>query len=581
MGSFALIRDFIRENKWKYAIGIIFILCVDILQLIFPKIIGAITDGFLNGTVNQHNLMMYLGLILLTAFGTAVFRYLFRVFIFGTEKKVEFQLRKTFFDHLLTLSTRFYNENKTGDLMAHATNDINAVRMAMGMGVLMITDTVFLTTTTLVIMISTIDIKLTLLALIPLPIIAIGSLQFGKVVHKRFTDVQEAFSGLTDLVQENFSGIRVIKAFVQEKEELKNFNKASQNAFDKNMKLTKLWALFGPMIQLVSTVSFIITIGYGGMQVILGNISLGDFMAFNIYLGMLIWPVLAFGWVVNIVQRAKASLDRLQNILVQTPDIKDENPLAIDDIKGEVEFKNLSFYYPNISEPALKDIDIHLYPGKTLAIIGGTGSGKTTLVNLIVRLYDAQEGQLLIDGIPIDRIPIKVLRKNIGYVPQDVFLFSSAIKDNIAFGVDDARFEDIENVSKVAQVYDNIMDFPDQFDTLVGERGVTLSGGQKQRVSIARALIIDPNILILDDALSAVDTQTEERILKELKRVRHNKTNIIISHRISTIYHADEIIVLDDGKIIERGNHESLLELNGQYAALYQKQLLEEQIQSI
>ncbi|MFY9519403.1 MAG: ABC transporter ATP-binding protein [Caldicoprobacterales bacterium] len=578
MNSKKFVLDFVKRHKAKYIFGIIFVLVVDVLQMVLPRIIGQITDDMQNRTINKAMLLSYAGLILLVALLTMTFRYLYRIYIIGTEKKLEYELRKKLFDHMLTLSSKYYNTHKTGDLMAHATNDINAVRMAAGMGVLLLVDTVFLTISVIIIMLATIDIRLTLIALSPLPLIAIFSMVFGKFIHKRFTQVQEAFSGLTERVQESLSGIRVVKAFVQERPVLEQFNAASQKSLEKNMRLARLWGIMFPLGQMVATLSYIIAFSYGGIQVINGHISLGEFIAFNTYLGLLIWPMMSFGWIMNIVQRGSASLDRINVILTAIPDIKDNDPLPIGSIEGHIEFENVSFSYNKKQEPVLKDININLEPGRTLAIIGETGSGKTSLVNLILRLYDISGGKLKIDGSPIDRIPLSTLRTSIGYVPQDSFLFSTSIRENIAFGVEKASIKEIEEAAKTAQIYDNIMDLPDGFDTIVGERGVTLSGGQKQRVSIARALIKDPKILILDDSLSAVDTDTEERILQGLKVIMKDRTSIIIAHRISSIKHADEIIVLDNGQIVERGRHDRLIDLKGHYYSLYQKQLLEEEL---
>lgn len=578
MNSKKFVLDFVKRHKAKYIFGIIFVLVVDVLQMVLPRIIGQITDDMQNRTINKAMLLSYAGLILLVALLTMTFRYLYRIYIIGTEKKLEYELRKKLFDHMLTLSSKYYNTHKTGDLMAHATNDINAVRMAAGMGVLLLVDTVFLTISVIIIMLATIDIRLTLIALSPLPLIAIFSMVFGKFIHKRFTQVQEAFSGLTERVQESLSGIRVVKAFVQERPVLEQFNAASQKSLEKNMRLARLWGIMFPLGQMVATLSYIIAFSYGGIQVINGHISLGEFIAFNTYLGLLIWPMMSFGWIMNIVQRGSASLDRINVILTAIPDIKDNDPLPIGSIEGHIEFENVSFSYNKKQEPVLKDININLEPGRTLAIIGETGSGKTSLVNLILRLYDISGGKLKIDGSPIDRIPLSTLRTSISYVPQDSFLFSTSIRENIAFGVEKASIKEIEEAAKTAQIYDNIMDLPDGFDTIVGERGVTLSGGQKQRVSIARALIKDPKILVLDDSLSAVDTDTEERILQGLKVIMKDRTSIIIAHRISSIKHADEIIVLDNGQIVERGRHDRLIDLKGHYYSLYQKQLLEEEL---
>ncbi|MFU0801004.1 MAG: ABC transporter ATP-binding protein/permease [Xylanivirga thermophila] len=580
MGRYDLIKDFVKRHKWKYILGICFILGVDILQLIFPKLLGYITDELQKSNIDMKMISKYILFLLGIALGVMICRYLFRIFIFGTEKKLDYELRKKLFDHLLTLSPSFYNTHKTGDLMAHATNDVNAVRMAMGTGVLLSTDTLFLTISVLVIMFKTIDVKLTFMVLIPLLSIGILSIFFGKVVHKRFTAVQEAFSGLTDKVQETLSGIRVVKSFVQEEYEKANFEEVSTNAFDKNMKMAKLWGAALPFAQFVATISFIIMIGYGGIKVMYGDISLGDFIAFNTYLGMLVWPMMAFGWVISLIQRGLASLDRLNSIMCIKPEITDKEAGDIRKIQGHILFDNLTFSYMNDDKPVLKNINLDIPSGSTLAITGGTGSGKTTLVNLILRMYEGYiSGNIYIDGHELKKIPLSALRRNIGYVPQDNFLFSSTLKENIAFGNIDASMEDIEQSTKIAQVYDDILSFPEGFDTIVGERGVTLSGGQKQRVSIARAIILDPKILIMDDALSAVDTQTEEIILNNLKNILAKRTSIIIAHRISTIENADNIIFLEGGEIVEQGTHEELLALKGKYYDLYQRQLLEEQVE--
>ncbi|WP_339061396.1 ABC transporter ATP-binding protein [Tepidibacillus marianensis] len=581
MKHFLTLKDFFYEHKWRYIIGIFWLLGVDSLQIILPKILGVYTDALRNGTLTSKQTLLYIAGILGIALFMFLFRYLWRMYVMGTARFLEYKLRNDLFTHLQKLSTNYFNHHKTGDLMAHATNDINAVRMAAGPGIVMIFDTLILLGSTIFMMIQTISFKLTVIALLPLPLMALVTGRFGKMIHQRFRHAQESFSHLTEKVQEDFSGIRVVKSFVQEQAEIDNFTKANQDYVDKNMFLVRVQALFNPIVQFISGISLLIILSYGGILVINKEITLGDFVAFNSYLGLLTWPIMAIGWVINNLQRGAASMARLNEIFQTEPEIIDDEQIMdseLDKINGDVEIRNLSFSYPNHTEKVLSEINIHIPQGNTLAVVGKTGSGKTTLVNLITRLYEVEDGMIQIDGHDIKQFPLAVLRQNIGYVPQDNFLFSSTIKENIGFGLDDYSDAQVEKAAEDAQILENIKDFPDQFETIVGERGVSLSGGQKQRVSIARALIKNPKLLILDDSLSAVDTKTEEAILKRLRELMKERTSIVIAHRISTIKDADEIIVLDEGKIIERGNHDELLQLKGHYYDLYQKQLLEEMI---
>lgn len=578
MKSFKTLKAFFMANIWRYVLGIFWLTSVNYVNLQIPRLLGKVTDLIQTREIDAAGLLRYGGFILAIAAFMALGRYFWRIYIMGSARRLEYYLRNRLFAHLETLSVNFFNNHKTGDLMAHATNDINAIRMAMGPGILMLMDSVFLTVVTVYTMAAKIDWRLTLLALLPLPFLAALASYFGKRVHALFRGVQQAFSSLTDRVQETFSGIRVVKSFVQEEAELGRFDAAAKDYADKNMRMIKIWGLMWPMIQLISGVSFMIVLGYGGIQVINARITLGEFVAFNSYLGMLIWPMMAVGRVINVLQRGTASMERLNTLFREKPEVYDDPALvgAVTEVEGRIQFKNLDFTYPDGTR-ALKNIDIDLPAGKTLAIVGRTGSGKTTLVNLLLRLYNSPPGQLFIDGLDINEIPLAILRENIGYVPQDNFLFSDTIANNIGFaGSYDS--EEVENAARLSQVYDNIVEFPNKFETMSGERGVTLSGGQKQRVAIARALIKDPKILILDDCLSAVDTQTEERILQGLRQVRQGRTSIIISHRISTVEDADEIIVLADGAIAERGDHESLVRQGGIYQHLYLKQQLEKQV---
>jgi ATP-binding cassette subfamily B protein len=567
MKSFKALKDFFKINAWRYALGIFWLIAVNIFNLQIPRLLGKTTDLIQARQIDNAGLMRYAGYILGIAAIMALGRYFWRIYIMGSARRLEYYLRNRLFSHLETLSVNFFNNHKTGDLMAHATNDINAIRMAMGPGVLMLTDSLFLTTITVYTMAAKIDWKLTLLALLPLPFLAGLASVFGRHIHVRFRAVQQAFSTLTDRVQETLSGIRVVKSFVQEEAELDRFDAAARSYAVKNLRMVKIWGLMGPMIQLISGISYMIVLGYGGIQVINARISLGEFVAFNAYLGMLIWPMMAVGRVINVLQRGSASMERLNILFNERPEVYDDPATVkpVESLRGQIEFRNLNFSYPDGTQ-ALKNINIKLKQGKTLAIIGRTGSGKTTLVNLLLRLYNSPPGQLFIDGIDINEIPLTLLRESIGYVPQDNFLFSDTIANNIGFA------------ARLAQVYDNIVEFPNKFETMSGERGVTLSGGQKQRVSIARALIKDPKILILDDCLSAVDTQTEEKILQGLRRIMKGRTSIIISHRISTVEDADEIIVLEGGAIAERGTHEYLVQRGGLYQHLYLKQQLEKKV---
>lgn len=566
------------KYRFRYLLGISFLLIVDVVQLIPPKLVGYLTDSIQAGSAAPALILTYIIYIILIYLCIVIGRFMWRVFIFGTSRHIEYDMRNTLFKHLQSLSTNFYNHNKTGDLMSHATNDLNSVRMALAGGVVMSIDAVVMTLTTLGIMLS-INVKLTLLVLIPLPFLTVLARIFGKTIHRKFTRIQEAISKLTDMVQENFSGIRIVKSFVQEAKEYEKFTKENQHNFNANMSLMKSWGAFNPMIELIASVSFIILLGVGGTYALYGYISLGDFISFNMYLGSLIWPMMAIGWVMNQLQRGLASFERIQNILNQKPEVFDNSPDKIDSINGDIQINNLTFKYPETEEPALKNINLTISKGQTLGIIGKTGSGKSTLVNLLVRLFNVKAGEIHINGHDLNKIPLSLLRTNIGFVPQDSFLFSTDIAENINLGLDALDMERVYQSARDADIYDNIMDFSNKFETVVGERGVTLSGGQKQRVSIARALIKDPEILIFDDCLSAVDAKTEVKILQSLKKIMKDKTSIIISHRISAVKDADLIIVLDDGKIVERGIHQELLDKNGLYRSIYEKQLIEQKIQ--
>lgn len=580
MSAFVTLKSFFKRHKWSYLIGVAWLLFIDLIQLLVPQIIRNFTDNLKDGLLDPSGIIKYAFLIILTGLLIAVGRFFWRIYILGTSRELEYYLRKKLFNHLLTLSPNYFNTHKTGDLMAHATNDVNAVRMAIGQGTIMIVDSAFMIVLTLIMMVRTTNLRLTAISLVTLPFIIIFVNRFGKIIHKRFRIVQEAFSNLTDVTQESFSGIRVVKSFVQEDLVLDNFTRINEDNLKKNISLVLVSGTFHPFIHLISAISFLLIIYFGGKEVILNRISLGEFIAFNSYLGLLVWPMMALGWVINLLQRGAASMERINAILDEKPEIKDlEDAIELNKIKGKVQFKNVSFKYPSSENYAIKNIDFTIEPGKSLAIIGRTGSGKTTIVNLLLRLYDIKEGEICIDDIPVKKLTLKSLRENIGYVPQDNFLFSTSIEENIGFSFEgNLDREKIVKAAKSAEIYDNIISFPKGFETVLGERGVTISGGQKQRTSIARALIKEPSILILDDSLSSVDTETEEKILNNLKSYMDDRTTIIISHRISTVKDCDEIIVIDEGEIIERGTHDYLLAQNGIYSELHEKQLLEEKI---
>lgn len=577
MGKLKSLLKYAKKYRKRYFIGVVFLILVDFVQLIPPKILGNLTDTLSQGTATKGDISLGVFYILGIATIMAICRFMWRIYINGTARFIEYDIRSKFFKHLQGLSTNFYNKNKTGDLMALATNDLNAVRMALGQGVIMFCDAVFLTIATLIIML-TINVKLTLLSLIPLPFVAIISRTFGKSIHKKFTRVQGCFSKLTDLVQENFSGIRIIKSFVQEEKEYEKFMKENQNNLNANMDFIRVWGVFSPLIELIASLSFVLLVAIGGRYVILGNISLGEFIAFNMYLGNLVWPMMAVGWVINILQRGFASLERIEEVINTPAEIVDKYVDKVKSIKGDILIKDLTFVYPNSSNAALKDINIHIKEGETLGIVGRTGSGKSTLISLLLRLYNVENGKIFFSGKDINKIPIKALRHNIGFVSQDPFLFSTTLSENVNLAFEDLDFDKVVEATKNADVHDNIIEFTEGFETMVGERGVTLSGGQKQRISIARALIKNPELLIFDDCLSAVDAKTEAKILENLSRIMKNNTSIIISHRISAVKEADQIIVLDEGKIVQKGNHEELKSEYGIYRDIYEKQQIEQAI---
>ena len=503
-------------------------------------------------------------------------RFLWRYFLFGAARAIEHELRDDLFRHLETLDVEYYNEHKTGDLMTRFTSDLNAVLIAIGPAVISAFDAVVMTVMVIAQMMLYVNLKLTLAAVVPMTLIAFGELYCGKLMQARFQERQEALSELTDFVQESFSGVRVVKAFVREQSQIKAFAQANAKAKKKNLRIAQLESIVIPLLDVVIGVSSLLTLLYGGYLVLTGEITIGRFVAFNQYIMMLVWPMIACGDAINSFSRGGASIKRLQEVFEQQPEIADgEHMACVEGLKGDIRLNHLTFLHRGHSEPTLKDISLDIKAGTTLAVIGRTGNGKSTLVNLLLHLYNTKRGMIFLDGRDINDIPLKTLRENIAYVPQDNFLFSDTLKSNIAFGTEDEEMDEIVRATKTACIHENIIAFPDGYDTIVGERGVTLSGGQKQRSSIARALKKDAPILILDDALSAVDTDTEERILQNLKENRRGKTTILIAHRISTIQNADRILVLEDGEAKECGNHKELMALGGIYKEMFERQQLE------
>ena len=576
MNAFQFICQYIRRHRLQYVLGILTLFFVDYANIFIPKLTGVITDGLTAHSMDWGDVKKNLLYLFLLGLSLAVGRFFWRYFLFGASRSIEKELRNDMFAHLEKMDVEYYNEHKTGDLMTRFTSDLNAIRMAIGPAVISVFDASVMTLMVIFQMMYYVSVKLTLLTLIPMLLILFGEIYYGKIIRPRFTARQEAVSDLTDYVQESFSGIRVIKAFVREKSQRYHFLKENTNTMEKNLNIAKIQCFIIPLLDVVIGLSSLITLIYGGYLALLGDITLGRFVAFNQYINMLVWPMLACGDSVNMFSQGAASIHRVQEIFDSKPEVADTDKTEpVDEIKGEITFNHLSFIHRGHSEPTLEDINLHVPAGTTLAIIGRTGNGKSTLVNLLLHLYNTKPGMLLIDGKDINTIPLKTLRENIGYVPQDNFLFSDTLKSNIAFGAEDEDMGAIISATRAACIHENIVQFPDGYETIVGERGVTLSGGQKQRSSIARALMKNAPILILDDALSAVDTDTEEHILHNLKKNRAGKTTILIAHRISTIQNSDIIMVLENGTAAEIGNHTSLMEQHGIYYDMFEKQQLE------
>ncbi len=573
---------YLQRHRRILVYGFLAIVGSNVFAVFVPIFVGEAIDSTQSSasfTILLRYALLVVGTVLISGF----FTFLTRQTIIVVSRRAEYDIRNDFLRHIQRLHLSYFQNTPTGDLMAHATNDINAVRNVLGPGIMYSANT-FVGFVMIISIILVINAKLTLLALIPFPFVSYSVYRLGKVIHHQFEKVQSHYSDLTTRVQENLSGIRVIKAYVREGYEISAFRSLSWDYLRKNMSLAKVQALIWPLMFMLTGLSLIIIIWAGGLEVIKGTMTLGSVIQFVIYLGMLTCPMIALGWVTNIFQRGAASMGRIARILDTQPEIRDTaiTDHSIKTIRGKIEFRNISFYHKDTAQPTLKNINLAIESGMTIAIVGYTGCGKTSLVNLIPRLYDVAQGQIFIDDIDIRQIPLEVLRSNIGFVPQETFLFSDTIKENIAFGIENHEGEGrVADAAQISQIAKDIEDFPDKYDTMIGERGITLSGGQKQRISIARALARLPRILILDDALSAVDTYTEEEILHQLRTVMAERTSIIISHRISTVKDADHIVVLDNGQIVERGNHNELIALGKIYAELHNKQLLEEELERL
>lgn len=568
-----VIIDFIKKHWIGYVVGIAFMVLSSFIQTLIPSILGQIIDFLKSPSIDRDIVLKYTGYMVFAALLTFLTRFIWRYFIMGNARKLECYMRQKLFEHFQSMSLSFYNKNKTGDLMAYAVNDISAVRQTFGPGFALVINGIGIGSISFISMIKSVNFKLTIMALLPIPFIIFLMSRIGKEIQIRFRKVQESFAAISDRVQENISGIRVIKSFAQEDDEVLRFEELNSNIKRANISMVRASSILSPMTEVLFGISFMINLIYGSRMVMRGEITLGDFVAFNGYLTMIMRPVISIGRVINIFQRGMASFKRIKEIFNVEPEIQDSlEALEPENINGDIEIKNLTFSYPDIEEPALKNINLKVKGGQILGIVGKTGSGKTTIINLLLKLYNVERNKILIDGKDINDISLEVLRENIGCVPQDNFLFSTTIENNIRFFTDEYTDEDVLNAAQMSMIYQAIMDFPEGFNTVVGERGVNLSGGQKQRISIARAIIKNPSVLILDDALSAVDTKTEEGILENLKAVLNGRTGIIIANRISAVRNADLIIVMDKGEIIERGTHKELITNNKLYYKLYKEQ---------